>query len=87
MKSLNAKQINSQLQTIAHSVTQAIDWVDNAREHSPRLNIEADSLRVKLYRCHHQLTALQSSPQSPPSIGFGAVSGGEITFDPRASCK
>ena len=50
MKSLNAKQINSQLQTIAHSVTQAIDWVDNAREHSPRLNIEADSLRVKLYR-------------------------------------
>ena len=74
MKSLNAKQINSQLQTIAHSVTQAIDWVDNAREHSPRLNIEADSLRVKLYRRHHQLTALQSSPQSPPSIGFWGLS-------------
>lgn len=74
MKSLNAKQINSQLQTIAHSVTQAIDWVDNAREHSHRLNIEADSLRIKLYRCHHQLTALQCSPQSPPSIGFLGLS-------------
>ena len=74
MKPLNSKQINNQLQVITHHVDQALDWLENARQHSPRLNIEADSLRVKLHRCRYQAASMQELPQHLPSIGFFGLS-------------
>lgn len=74
MKPLNSKQINNQLQVITQHVDLALDWLENTRQHSPRLDIEADSLRVKLHRCRYQATSMQELPQHLPSIGFFGLS-------------
>lgn len=74
MKPLNSKQINNQLQVITQHVDLALDWLESTRQHSPRLDIEADSLRVKLHRCRYQAVSMQELPQHFPSIGFFGLS-------------
>lgn len=50
MKSLTSKQLNSQLQQMAQGIEQTIGWVSNTRQHSARLDTEADLLTIKLQR-------------------------------------
>lgn len=70
MKSLTSKQLNSQLQQMAQGIEQTIGWVSNTRQHSARLDTEADLLTIKLQRHRKKTRQLADSVLTAMTIGF-----------------
>lgn len=70
MKSLNNRQLNSQLKQVTQGIDQTIDWINNTRQHAIRLDIEADQLVVKLRRHRNKAHHLSEVALTPMSIGF-----------------
>ncbi|WP_174634421.1 putative virulence factor [Yersinia thracica] len=70
MKSLTNQQLKSQLKQVTQGIDQAIDWINNTRQHAIRLDIEADQLAVKLRRHRNKAHHLSEMALAPMSIGF-----------------
>ncbi|CNH54331.1 putative virulence factor [Yersinia pekkanenii] len=70
MKSLTIKQLNNQLQHVTQGIDQAIDWINNTRQHATRLDIEADQLTIKLRRNRNKARQLSDISLTAMSIGF-----------------
>lgn len=70
MKSLIPQQLNSQLQQVTQGIDQAIDWINSARQHSVRLDSEADQLAIKLRRARNQARHLSETSLNAMTIGF-----------------
>ncbi|MEH2921337.1 putative virulence factor [Samsonia erythrinae] len=78
MKRLTPKQLStrlhSQLLAVTQGLDQAIDWVDSTRQDTPRLDIEADRLIVKLRRNRNKAQRLSDVAQKDIAIGFFGLS-------------
>ncbi|CFQ84165.1 putative virulence factor [Yersinia frederiksenii] len=70
MKSLTHRQLNSQLQQVTQGIDQAIDWINNTRQHAIRLDIEADQLAITLRRHRNKARHLSETSLTAMSIGF-----------------
>ncbi|WP_148874792.1 virulence factor SrfC family protein [Serratia marcescens] len=55
---------------LSAGILQAIDWVDAARRHSPRLEREADRLIQRLRRCHNRAARLENTRPAQVAIGL-----------------
>jgi len=65
-----SSQLDSQLQTLADGITQAIEWVEVARQQAPRLDIEADEVMLKLRRSRNKATTLRRAASRRCAIAF-----------------
>ncbi|KQN55672.1 virulence factor SrfC family protein [Erwinia sp. Leaf53] len=81
MKSINqilSAQAVKKRDALTQGIEQALAWLELNRQQSPRLDLEADSLSVKLLRQHNKASALVSAVQKPPAIGlFGLAQQGK----------
>ncbi|MFC0140405.1 virulence factor SrfC family protein [Erwinia mallotivora] len=78
MKALTPKQLSGQfgkkLDTLAKSIGGAIDWLESARHSAPRLEMEADRLRIRLMRQRNHAGNLASAAAKECAIGFFGLS-------------
>lgn len=70
MKSLSNQQCHRQLQQVAQGIEQAMEWINTARQHATRLDMEADQLLIKLGRHRNQAENLAAASLTAMSIGF-----------------
>lgn len=78
MTSTNTELLSNQLTAIASGVTQAIQWLEHNRSQSPRLQMEADRLKLKLRRQRYKAENLSISASQNPGIGlFGYSQAGK----------
>ena len=70
MTSTHSELLSSQLTHVASGVTQAMQWIESNRSQSPRLNMEADRLKLKLRRQRHKAENLAISASQNPGIGL-----------------
>lgn len=74
MRTLTPKQLSgrltTQLQAVSEGIEQAIDWVETNRQRSPRLEMEADTLTVKLRRHRNKARRLADSAGKEMTLGF-----------------
>lgn len=47
-----------------------VDWVEETRPHSPRLNIEANSILVRLVQLHHRQQQIAAMSGTPLTLGL-----------------
>ncbi|OTA20372.1 type III effector HopL1 [Xenorhabdus beddingii] len=59
---------------VAEGAGQAIEWIDDARGNAPRLNTEADRLKLKLRRSRNTAQRLAIAATRPMTIGFFGLS-------------
>ncbi|WP_158781483.1 virulence factor SrfC family protein [Pantoea sp. BAV 3049] len=78
MKPLTPKQLSAtfgkKLDTLAKGIDQSIAWLESARETSPRLNMEADRLSVRLRRQRNKASNLTVASGKECAIGFFGLS-------------
>src|SRR5471032_1543370 len=70
MNSINIDPLTGQFSTISDGIDQAIAWIDENRKHSPRLQMEADRLSLKLRRQRYKSRNLEISSSCNPGIGL-----------------
>src|SRR5471030_187883 len=70
MNSINIEPLTGQFSTISDGIDQAIAWIDENRKHSPRLQMEADRLSLKLLRQRYKSRNLGISSSCNPGIGL-----------------
>lgn len=70
MNSINIEPLTGQFSTISDGIDQAIAWIDENRKHSPRLQMEADRLSLKLRRQRYKSRNLEISSSCNPGIGL-----------------
>lgn len=70
MNSIKTQPLTSELHSIAKGVSQAMAWIDENRQHSPRLHMEADRLLLKLRRQRYKAHHLGISASHNPGIGL-----------------
>ncbi|EKN4698101.1 virulence factor SrfC family protein [Yersinia ruckeri] len=74
MKSLTPEQLSASLTQQLHSVAQGIDhsleWIDNCRHQAPRLDTEAEGLKLKLRRHRSKARRLAETSATGMTIGF-----------------
>lgn len=78
MKPLTPKQLSGtfgkKLETLAKGIERSVSWLESARETSPRLNMEADRLSVRLQRQLNKATNLLEAAGKECAIGFFGLS-------------
>ncbi|NMP29267.1 virulence factor [Rahnella sp. SAP-1] len=74
MKSLTPKPAGTPLSThlarVQQGIEQALAWIDNTRQSATLLDLEADSLSVRLRRCASRTAYLAATAQKPLTLGF-----------------
>lgn len=78
MKPLTPKQLSGsfgkKLEALTKGIEQSVAWLDSARESSPRLNMEADRLGVRLQRQRNKAARLLEAAGKECAIGFFGLS-------------
>lgn len=82
MRALTPKQLSTRLTTqltaASEGIEQAIEWVETNRSRSPRLEMEADTLTIKLRRHRNKAQRLADSAGKEMAIGlFGQAQEGK----------
>lgn len=85
MRTLTPKQLSgrltTQLQAVSEGIEQAIAWVETNRQRSSRLEMEADTLTVKLRRHRNKARRLADSAGKEMTLGFfGQAQEGKTTL-------
>ncbi len=70
MNSIKNQPLTGEFQSIVAGISQAMSWIDENRQHSPRLHMEADRLLLKLRRQRHKANNLSISESHNPGIGL-----------------
>lgn len=70
MNAIKNQPLSGEFQSIVTGVSQAMSWIDENRQHSPRLHMEADRLLLKLRRQRHKARNLSISESRNPGIGL-----------------
>lgn len=70
MNSIKNQPLTREFQSIVTGVSQAMSWIDENRQHSPRLHMEADQLLMKLRRQRYKANNLRISESQNPGIGL-----------------
>ncbi|SFM98366.1 hypothetical protein SAMN05216516_101657 [Izhakiella capsodis] len=65
-----ATQLGSKLDQAALALDDALTWVSNQRKKAPRLEMEADRLKIKLRRLNYQARCYFAASQQECAIGF-----------------
>lgn len=78
MKPLTPKQLSGQigkkLDAVLKGIDRSVEWLDGARTTSPRLDLEADRLSVRLRRQRNRAAHLSEAAGKEPAIGFFGLS-------------
>lgn len=67
---LTTNELQRQFAAAAATMGDALEWVDTTREQAPRLDLEADRLRLQLKRCRDKAQRLALACELPPALGF-----------------
>lgn len=70
MNPIKTQPLRHQCDAITTGIDNAMAWIDDNREHSPRLHIEADRLKLKLRRQRNKSHNLRVSESQNPGIGL-----------------
>ncbi|MBI6549580.1 putative virulence factor [Xenorhabdus lircayensis] len=74
MNNLTPEQLKQAWCSVAEGAGQAIEWIEDARGNAPRLNTEADRLKLKLRRSRNTAQRLATAATRPMTIGFFGLS-------------
>ncbi|WP_017431224.1 putative virulence factor [Vreelandella jeotgali] len=76
MSQLTPEQTHLQQRWLAlhQGAGEAISWIDDVRHLSPRIDSEADSLKMDLYRKRNLATSLSHVATTPMTVGFFGLS-------------
>ncbi|WP_340610353.1 putative virulence factor [Xenorhabdus bharatensis] len=74
MNHFTPEQLKREWLSVAEGANQAIEWIDDVRENAPRLNTEADRLKLKLRRSRNTAQRLATAAMRPMTIGFFGLS-------------
>ncbi|MGJ0628294.1 putative virulence factor [Xenorhabdus bovienii] len=74
MKHFTPEQLKQAWLDVAQGAGQAIEWVEEVRGNAPRLNTEADRLKLKLRRSRNTAQRLAKATTHPMTIGFFGLS-------------
>lgn len=67
-------QMTQAWSAIYENTTQALQWVDEVRKKAPRLNSEAESIKLQLYRNKNLANSLRRVAGTPMTVGFFGLS-------------
>ncbi|WP_338803483.1 virulence factor SrfC family protein [Xenorhabdus griffiniae] len=74
MNNLTPEQLKQAWLDVAKGAGQAIEWIEDVRGNAPRLNTEADRLKLKLRRSRNTAHRLATAAMRPMTIGFFGLS-------------